>query len=89
MLPRSSELHYRLHMTNEHPGELLEHMDRDVFLKSVRRAERESDEANESRELLELWAQRLLPYLNADPHLSIATAIDKYKQEHAAINETK
>ena len=67
---------------NEQRDELIEHMDRDDFLTSVRRAKRESDEANASRQTLELWATRLLPYLNADPQLTIAAAIDRYKTEH-------
>jgi hypothetical protein len=89
-LLRSSKLNYSSHMTNEHRSKFLEHMDRDIFLKSVQRAEHESDEANESRETLELWAKRLMPYLDADPHMTIADAIDKYKQEHGVmISESK
>jgi hypothetical protein len=84
MLLRRSKVNYRFHMANKRRSELLEHMDRDRFLKTVERAERESDVANESRKTLELWAERLLPYLNADPHMTLADAIDKYKQEHGA-----
>ena len=76
-------------MTNESHSGLLEHMDRDAFLKSVHRAEREADEADEAREMLDLWAERLLPYLDADPHMSIAKAIDRYKHEHPIINESR
>ena len=72
---------------NEHRSELLEHMDRDNFLRSVRRAEHEADDAEKSRETLELWAKRLLPYLNDDPQMTIAAAIDRYKREHGPTDE--
>ena len=39
--------------------------------------------------MLDLWAERLLPYLDADPHMSIAKAIDRYKHEHPIINESR
>jgi hypothetical protein len=76
------KMDYYSFMMNEHRSELLEHMGRDRFLKSVQRAEREADEANQSRKTLELWAKRLMPYFDADPDLSMAEAIDKYKFEH-------
>jgi|GEM_PF-6831209 hypothetical protein len=68
----------------EYRSELLEHMGRKDFLRSVERAQHESDEANSSRETLVLWAKRLLPYLDANPHMTVAQAIDLYKKEHTA-----
>jgi hypothetical protein len=73
-------------MTNYRDG-LLEHMGRDHFLKSVQRAELESEEAQTSRDTLILWAKRLLPYLDANPDLTIAEAIDLYKSEHPACTD--
>jgi hypothetical protein len=53
-------------------------MENDDFLKSVQNARHEADEADSSRDTLVLWAKRLLPYLNDNPHLTIAQAIDLY-----------
>jgi hypothetical protein len=69
-------------MTQKH-SEILEHMEREDFLRTVRRAMRDSDEANESRRTLVLWSERLAPYLDASPHMTIAEAIDRYNAEHA------
>jgi len=62
---------------------ILEHMEREDFLRTVRRAVRDSDEANQSRRTLVLWSERLAPYLEASPHMTIAEAIDRYNAEHA------
>lgn len=67
---------------HEHRGGLLAHMENDDFLKSVQNAQHEADEADSSRATLVLWAQRLLPYLNDNPHLTIAQAMDLYLAEH-------
>jgi hypothetical protein len=75
-------------MTNDRGG-LLEHMDRDHFLRSVQRAELESEQAQASRDTLILWAKRLLPYLDANPDLTIAEAIDLYKSEHRGRNDAQ
>jgi hypothetical protein len=63
-------------------GYLLKHMDRDAFLRTVQRAERNPDEANESRQTLLRWAERLLPYLSRDRHMTVAEALDRYKADH-------
>jgi hypothetical protein len=69
-------------MTQKHSG-ILEQMEREDFLRTVRRAVRDSDEANESRRTLLLWSERLAPYLDSNPHMTIAEAIDRYNAEHA------
>jgi hypothetical protein len=64
-------------------SDLLEHMDRRDFIDSVKRAECEAAEADASRDTLVVWAKRLSPYLDADPALTIAEAIERYKRERS------
>jgi hypothetical protein len=69
-------------MTRDERGDLIAHMDRAHFLAAVKRANVEAAEADHSRVVLVLWAARLLPYLDPDPTLSIAQAIEQYKAQH-------
>lgn len=70
-------------------AELLEHLHRDDFLQTVERAKRQTAEAIQSRDTLVAWAERIGPYLEADAHITIAQAIDRYKREHGVPHDER
>jgi hypothetical protein len=61
---------------------LLAAMDRRDFLLSVQRAEEEATNAARVRAVMAAWAQRLAPYLECDPNVTIAEALERYQAEH-------
>jgi hypothetical protein len=65
-------------MTRHERGDLIAHMNRAHFLAAVKRANVEAPDADHSRVVLVLWAARFLPYLDPDPTLSNAQAIEHY-----------
>lgn len=58
---------------------LLAAMSRREFMESVRRADDEAADAERVRSVLLLWAERLLPFLNRDPGMSVADAVECYR----------
>jgi hypothetical protein len=54
-------------------------MSRREFMKSVRRADDEAVEAAHVRSVLLLWAERLLPFLNRDPDMTVEEALELYR----------
>ena len=57
--------------------DLLATMDRTDFLRTLRRAQAKSPESHDTK-TLEMWAKRLLPYLDREPGLTVAEALERY-----------
>jgi len=58
-------------------------MHRSDFVASVRRAETDAQDAAAVRDSMRLWSDRLAPYLEGDPDLTIADALERYRLDHA------
>ncbi|GAC1307084.1 MAG: hypothetical protein NVSMB19_19640 [Vulcanimicrobiaceae bacterium] len=55
-------------------------MQRHELLSTLERAETDVADAIEVRDGLQLWASRLLPYLQRDPHMTVAEALRHYDE---------
>jgi hypothetical protein len=68
--------------TKETNDTLLAHLHRDDFVRVVRHARTEANEADAMRATLLKWADRLLPYLDDHSDWTLQDAIDRYHAEH-------
>jgi len=59
----------------------IELMDKDAFISTLHRAVSDADDAARVRENLEMWAHRLLPYLERQPDLTVAQALALYRSD--------
>jgi hypothetical protein len=73
-------------MSKDH-RDLLATMDREAFLRSVRRARSKSAQRDSSQKLL-MWAERLLPYLDDNPQWTVAKALERYWTDRGAKRKT-
>ena len=64
-------------------GAPLDLMQKDDFLRAVERAQAEADDALRLRDTLARWAERLLPYLEGHPELTVGTALARFQEESA------
>ena len=71
-------------MQMKYHGKLLAEMERNDFLEAVERSAEELTEATARRATLVLWASRLRPYLDADPHVTVAEAINRFEADESA-----
>jgi hypothetical protein len=56
---------------------LLATMDRTDFVRTLRRAQAKSPQSHDTK-TLEMWAERLLPFLDREPGLTVAEALEHY-----------
>ena len=61
---------------------LLTTMHRIQFLAAVESARRQAEAAEDLRDTLVLWQQRLQPYFDADPECTMEQALHAYSEEH-------
>ncbi len=73
-----SEMDFELR--EDHVASTLDVVERHDFLLSVKRAEADAARAIIVRDGLQLWAKRLLPYLERDPHMTVAEALQLYRR---------
>ncbi len=66
-------------LREDHVASTLDVVERRDFLLSVKRAEADAARAITVRDGLQLWAKRLLPYLERDPHMTVA-ALQHYRR---------
>jgi len=71
-------------MTTEHSRLNALSGDRDDFFLAVRRAETAAADAILVRDDLRLWAVRLRPFFDREPHISVAEALKRYRASNAS-----
>ncbi len=64
----------------DHALSILRVVERQEFEHIMSRAQAQASNAIEVRDGLLLWAERLLPYLDRDPHMTVAEALQRYQQ---------
>lgn len=57
---------------------VLDVTDRDAFVRSAQHAEREALEATKAADDLALWVERLKPYFEREPNITVAEAVKRY-----------
>lgn len=67
----------------DHSLSILGMLERDDFLFAVQRAAADARAARETCEAMLLWAERLKPYLNSDPQMTVAQALQRYREAQA------
>jgi len=63
----------------------LQHASRADFLAGLRAAKRDVEHAEQICEDYQQWVDRLQPYFEVDPTLTVVAALERYERDHEAL----